>query len=302
MRALIVPGLVLVLLCGCRKEPELITGNTAPYYDGIPTVVVENYVNRLFIDLIGREPLDAEMSTEVATLEAAALGSDARRALVNKLMTNTDFIAGDSSYKNAYYTRQYELYKARCLEGASDATVDFYIGLEEFAALSDSLAGDSAGYQQHRHEADKLLEVKSSRTEYRDGVIDIREVFARMVYNRVYDQINMNTFNFVNATFDDLYTRFPTTAEFDAAYNMVEYSAPQVLFGMSGQNKADYVDIMVANNEFLEGMVRWSYLTFMGREASTYEIYQAMSHFATGLDLQRVQRDILITDEYANFQ
>ena len=109
-------GIAFLLCASCQKEPEIVPNNVAPYYQGVPTVVVEYYVNRLFIDLIGREPLDAEMSAEVSTLESASLGFDARRALVNKLMTNTDFIAGDSSYKHAYYQRQYELYKARCLD------------------------------------------------------------------------------------------------------------------------------------------------------------------------------------------
>lgn len=298
--SLLLAGLVL-LLASCKKEPETITGNVAPYYEGVPTVVVEYYVNRLFIDLIGREPLDVEMSAAVDALESAGLSFDARRALVHKLMTNTDFIAGDSSYKHAYHQRQYELFKARCLEGASDATLDFYIGLAEFAATSDSAAGDSAGYQQALHEVEKLEKVKRSRIAYREGLIDIREVFARMIYNAVYDQINMNSFNYVNATFDDLFTRFPTDEEFDVAYAMVDANAPGVLFGQAGQNKADYKDILVGALEFKEGLIRWCFRTFLGRDASTYEVYQAMADFNTTLDLRKVQRDILIGDEYANF-
>lgn len=297
---LLLAGLVL-LAASCKKEPETITGNVAPYYEGVPTVVVEYYVNRLFIDLIGREPLDAEMSAEVGALEGATLSFDARRALVHKLMTNTDFIAGDSSYKHAYYQRQYELYKARCLDGASDATIDFYIGLAEFDALSDSLAGDSAGYQQAMQQVQILEDVKNSRIEYREGQIDIREVFARMIYNPVYDEINMNSFNYVNATFDDLFTRFPTDEEFDISYDMVETNTPGILFGQPGQNKADYKDILAGTLEFKEGMIRWCYRTFLARDASTYEVYQAMQDFTTTLDLQKVQRDILIGDEYANF-
>lgn len=290
-----------LLLAACTKDPETIGGNTAPYYEGVPTVVVEYYVNRLFIDLIGREPLDAEMINEVAALEAAGLSGDARAALVNRIMTNTDFIAGDSSYKHAYYQRQYDLFKARCLEGASDAIFDEYIGMALSSATADSAAGDSAGYQKNKHEADKLIAVKASKHEYRQGLIDIREVFARMVYNSVYDQINMNTFNFVNATFDDLFTRFPTTAEFTVAYDMVESNTPGLLFGQGGQNKKDYTTILAQTQEFKEGMVRWCYRTFLARDASTYETYQAMAGFNTTLDLQAVQRAILISDEYANF-
>ena len=112
--------LLITIVYSCKKDGEIIPDNNAPYYDGIPTVVVENYINRLFIDLIGREPLDAEMSTELAILKAAELSKSARVNLVNKLQTDATYLSGDSSYKYAYYMRFYELSKARLLEGAAD--------------------------------------------------------------------------------------------------------------------------------------------------------------------------------------
>ena len=65
--------LVCGFLVSCKKDGEIIPDNNAPYYDGIPTVVIENYINRLFIDLIGREPLDVEMVSELAALKAAEM-------------------------------------------------------------------------------------------------------------------------------------------------------------------------------------------------------------------------------------
>lgn len=116
---------LLVVIASCKKD-EFIPDNNAPYYDGIPTVKVQNYVNRLYIDLIGREPLDVEMTADVAALRAASLSMDARQTLILKLQTDTSFIAGDSSYFVAYYLRLYNLFKFRLLEGASDAEIDFY--------------------------------------------------------------------------------------------------------------------------------------------------------------------------------
>ena len=57
-------GMILIslLIAGCKKdEAQIFTDNDAPYYDKVPSVKVRNYVNRLFIDLLGREPLDAKM-------------------------------------------------------------------------------------------------------------------------------------------------------------------------------------------------------------------------------------------------
>jgi hypothetical protein len=290
----------MVTLAACKKEAELITGNQAPYYDGVPTVLVENYVNRLFIDLLGREPLDVEMQAEVALLESSELSIAARQALVNKLMTSAAFLADDSSYTNKYYTRQYELYKARCLEGISDDGIDGYIGLAEQDALADSLNGNTLALIESNAVLQRLRDLKGSRTQYRDAAISIAEVMRRMVINSIYDEINMNSFNFINATFDNLLLRYPTQAEFDAAYAMVENSQPSVLFGSSGQNKSDYVHILVNTTEFQEGMVRWCYRTFLGRDAETHEVVSSMQHFHTSGDLQRVQVDLFTSNEYAN--
>ena len=57
-------GMILIslLIAGCTKdEAQIFTDNDAPYYDKVPSVKVRNYVNRLFIDLLGREPLDAKI-------------------------------------------------------------------------------------------------------------------------------------------------------------------------------------------------------------------------------------------------
>lgn len=290
----------LLAATACKKETELIPGNQAPDYSGVPTVITQNYVNRLFIDLIGREPLDVEMNAEVAALEAATLSTASREALVNKLMTNTAYVEGDSSYKRAYYQRQYELYKARCLEGCSDDIIDGAIATAEQNALADSLAGNTQGLGEANSELQRLRNLKNSRVNYMNGLIGIDDVMGYMVFNSIYDQINMNTFNFINATFDNLLLRYPTNAEFNTGFSMVENNAPGILFTQSGQNKGDYVQILTGTTEFEEGMVHWSYNTFMGREASTYEVYTAMFSFHTDLDLQRMQRTILVSDEYAN--
>jgi len=296
--------LLAVALCvaGCKKEVEVVPDNQPPDYSGVATVITSNYVNRLFIDLLGREPLDAEMAAEVAVLEASGLSADARAALVNKLMTSTAFLGDDSSYSNKYYIRQIELYRARCLEGVSDEFIEGAIGTAQQNALADSLAGNIAGANAINLELQRLLALKSARWEYRDGTIGIQEVMRRMVFNSIYDQINMNSFNFINATFDNLLLRFPTEAEFDQAYSMVDGNAAAVLFGQSGQNKSDYAHIVTHTAEFDEGMIRWCYRTFLGREPSTSEVYVSLAEFRVDHDLQRVQRRILTTDEYANIQ
>ena len=291
-----------MILGSCKKDGEIIPNNNAPYYDGIPTTVVKNYINRVFIDLIGREPLDAEMENELNTLRAAELSATSRAVLVNKLQTDVNFIQGDSSYQYAYYIRFYQLSKARMLEGASDAQIQSeFIGILTSSIFADSVSGDSLSMEFGKHQRELLLDVIAIPNDYLMDSIEIADVYGRLLYNQVYDRINMNTFNFLRASFNDLFSRFPTQDEFTRGFDMVEYDKPEVLFGKPGQNKGDYVSILVNSKEFYEGMIIWLYQTLLAREPSTTEIYTQMIIFYVDHDVQRLQRSIMITDEYANF-
>lgn len=293
---------LLILTPSCKKDTSvLFPDNTAPYYDGIPKVKVQNYINRLFIDLIGREPLDAEMTVEENFLRANDFSIASREQLITKLQTNTDWIEGDTSYKHAYYNRFYELCKARVIEAVSNEEMIGEAGIAAYSALQDSLAGDSVSMSLNLEKRDRYLRVVSCEKQYRLGEIEIAEIFARMVNNGIYDKINMNTFNFVNACFDDLYMRFPTSGEFNAGYDMVEYEIPKILLGRSGQNKGDFINIIVNNDEFYEGIVRWLYVTLMAREPSSAEVNKHMQLFFNDHNVQKLQLDIMKTDEYANF-
>ena len=294
-----------VLFLGCSKEEvpgEIIPNNNAPYYDGISTVLVQNYVNRLFIDLIGREPLDVEMIKEVDALREASLSFDARDSLISKLQNNEDLREGDSSYKAAYYNRLYELFKVKMLEGASDAEIEKERNMVYFALKIDSITGDWYNHGIHLEKINKLERVLLIDEEYRDDVIEIKDAFARLLDNAVYDKINMNTFNFLRASFSDLFYRFPTQPEFDNGYVIIEDNTPGIIFGQYASSKYEFIEILVNSKEFYEGMIRWTYRSLVAREPSTYEIEKGMNTFYFDHDLPALQKIILKTDEYANFE
>lgn len=273
-----------LLLFGCKKETVTLTDNQPPIINNVPAIKIENYVNRIFIDLLGREPLDSEMSTEVALLRAADLSIDAREILIEKLQTDTSFIEGDTSYQRAYYQHIYDLAKTRCLEGASEAEIELFLSTAELT--EDSI---------------RLLQVYASRTDLQLGNITIEEMFGRMIYNKVYDEINMNTTNFVNATFDNLLWRFPTDAEFLAGFNMVEFYLEQEFFGQLGSNRQDYVDIFINTREMFEGLIIWVYQQTLQRFPTTEETFVLLEDFYTKRDIRAIQKSVMITDEYANF-
>jgi hypothetical protein len=262
---------------------------------------VESYVNRLFIDLVGRSALELELATETATLIDARLSATARANLVTKLQTNTEPVQGDSSYTIAYHQRLYDIMKSRMCEGAADGEFTRYVGLANFALKVARLEGDSVRVALALEQIERNLNVVNGKYELRDSTITINQLFARLMNNNVYDNINMNTFNFVNASFDDLFFRFPSKAEFDIAYQIVDKNVVGSLLGGFASNKAEYCELLTESDEFYEGLIRWTYITLMAREATTQEVVNHFKDLRMAADFKKLQLDILITDEYADF-
>ena len=278
--------LVLLLVQACTKsETILVTDNDPPIVNNVPAIKIENYVNRVFIDLLGREPLDVEMEAEAQHLRDAQLSASARLELIVKLQTDTEPILGDSTYQIAYHQQFYNLAKAHFVEGVSDATIE-----NEFLPNANNTE-DSL----------KLVNLLNCREAFRLGEIDLEEFMGRMVYNQVYDQINMNTFNFVNATFDNFFWRYPTQSEFQSGFQMVENGTEQVLFGQTGAGKVEYIDILTESLEFYEGMMIWVYQQLLSRRPDSVETAEQLADFAMHKDIRLIQRAIMVTDEYAGF-
>lgn len=302
---------ICLLFASCKKEPEVVTfsGNEIPDYSEIPTLLVENYVNSLYIDLIGREPTDAEMNLDVAALESGSLDVASRTAIVNKLMTSTLFIEGDTSYAHAYSQKFYDDNKARFLDGISEGEVLEQYYLYYYISVQDSLNGNILAYELNRQQSDRVKDVIDSKSQMRLGQISNDEMCRRMCFNVIYDDLNMNTFNFINATFDDLFYRFPTEAELDEAFEPIEQvpsaedpDLTAYLFGQIFSNKSEYLQVLTTSEEFSEGMIRWAYLGLLSREPTTIEVYNLLDIFNTGNNIKAVQKSILISDEYAGFE
>lgn len=293
--------LLAAIFCSCQGELVIVPDNTAPDYSEVPTLKIKNYVNRLSIDLLGREPVDVEMDAWVEELKAADLHKEARLVLVKRLMEDTSFVEGDGSYKEAYYNRFYDLMKVRFLEGAGEDILRQRRALKAFDAERDSLNGNWAGYQVAKFEMQKLSNVMDSRVKYREAEVGLFDMAGYMVFNSVYDEINMNSINFIRATFNDFFFRYHTQDEFDRAFQIIEHSQPAIIFGKSAGNKLEYIEVLTSSRECYEGMIRWAYQALLAREPSAEEITVLMDDFFQTGNFQTVQQFVLTGDEYARF-
>ena len=302
IKAILILSFIVLVLFSCKKEDVLIRNNDSPYYGGVPTVLVEFYVNRVFIDLIGREPFDTEMENEVAFLRSYDLSMEGRDSLILKLQTDTTYIPGDSSYKFAYYHRMYEILKVRMMEGVSNAEIGQYSSNAYQNYIVDSIAGEMLNAYKKLLDYHNLNDVIKSELQYYNDTIGIKDMHRRMIFNAVYDEINMNVFNYINAVFDNLLFRYPTLFEFDESYKMISDNTPQILLGQSGQSKYDFADIVCDSRGFYEGVIQWAYLTLLARVPTSEEVDKLMNKFYYDYDFQYIQRQIMISDEYAHFK
>lgn len=291
-----------LLFASCTKSYDtLVDGNRPPNYGSIPTLKVDNYVNRLFIDFLGREATELERNDWVFKLKSNGLAYSTRDSLIQILQWDSTYRPGDSSYRHAYSQRLYDVSKARFLEGASDPDIGQAIGSLRFGITVARLEGDSVRVYANLDAISKYSNVLISRQRYRLQEIGYSEMVACMVNNPIYDGINMNSFNYVIASFDDVLRRNPTQDEFTRAYQIIEKNEPQEIFGVWAANKNEYAQALTQTDGFFEAQIRWSYFLLVQREPSTKELNQFLQPYLQNHRIEDVQRAIATTDEYAQF-
>lgn len=282
-------------ISGCSPEPLLVDNNPVPLYEGVPTVLVDAYITRVFIDLIGREPLMIELENERAALRAGALSMGSRQELVTRLM------GSDPEYLPLYDRKLTDDMAGRFLNGFSQEAMEAQIETNLAMATQDSLQGNIIAYLYWTDEALRMERTMMASAEYRANTINWREVSRRYCDNIFYDEINMNSFNFVNATFDDLFGRYPTEAEFEQAYAAVEFNAPSILFGTAISNASEYLQALVGNGEFDESAVRWWAERLLVRSITDAEMVSWKQTVGANVDIRALQALLITSDEYADF-
>ncbi len=293
--------LLASLLGSCSEEVNLVPDNEPTSDFNISDLKIENYVNRIYIDLISREPLNTELSEEVDSLKAAGLSRASRLKIIRKLMTDTTFRPNEFSYQAAYVENLYTLAKVRNLEGVGDGALRLSIGIARNGMVKDSIEENWDGYHEKQVTIRRNQAVLDSKGLLLEGQIRYHEMFAYMIDNTVYDQINMNAFNFIRAVFDELLWRLPTEGEFNRSFDMIEHNENRELFGQMGSHKDDFIDIVIQSDGMHEGMIIWAYQTLLNRAPSPGEIVTLLPRYIETGDINLIFEEILVTDEYANF-
>jgi len=274
----------IFILSSCSKDDfEYIEGNTPPPDNTIETITKENYVNKLYISVLGRQASDAEYDAGLFIVNKNNLSEENRRELVDLVMMN-----------NEYYHNEFETIREDILNSAD--TSDFTLFKQIFVDSKET-TNDPNLLEAYDYFIQRLTLLQEVITELESDKINFIEVQKRCVLNHFYDDINMGTENFVVSLYQNFLFRYPTISELEAGSEMVD-GAESTVFYQLGRSKEDFVDIFLSSNEYIEGQIRTAFLRFLFREPTSEELASMSVAYKSDFDFKAMQKRILILDEY----
>lgn len=276
---------VVLAFSACTKE-EVIPGNQPPPDSTINSVTKENYVNRLYISILGRECSQAEFDEAYGIIDANNLSLTSRQQVF-------DIIAA----KPGYYERLLNLAEGDYLDGADSVTFSFYLAQFQFW-LSNSAY--QALWASANYEVPRLQALLNATNDLNSGTITVSEMHKRCVNNYQYDLLNMGSLNFVNSIYQHFFHRNPTQAEQEAGVNSIN-GFPSIVFLQSASNKQEFIDLFFASDNYYEGQVRDLFTLALYREPTSAEQTYYTQRYKSSQNYKALHRDILTLDEYVGF-
>ncbi len=285
----IISGFVLIILISflfvsCHHDIEVV----APSNEAIPDrtiedVTISNYVNKVYISVLGREADSSEKQFGFDLLRQHNLSDSSRSQFLDSIF-----------YKPEYKVHLYDLARVDLLNNLDTADIINQIFLYNFV-LTDSAY---LLYWPLIHmEITRLDSLETIPFDLQHSIIDVEEMHRRCVNNYFYDQINMGTENFVVSVFQHFLMRYPTASELAQSEQMVN-GFPANLFLQSGQNKDDFIAIFFSSSDYYEGLIRLLYQRFLFRSPTSVEMSNATVSFIQTHNYIRMQKNILSTNEY----
>lgn len=274
--------IVLSALSGCTKE-EVIPNNQPPPDSTINIVTKENYVNRLYISILGRECTQTEFDESYNVLVQGNLSVDSRKQVISSVMA-----------KPGYYEHVYDIANAELLN--STDSIDYQSQLYTYQLLLQNPV-----YQQAwpiiNAEIARLQTFMASVPDMKNGTINVVGFHKRCVYNYKYDEINMGSLNFVASTYQNFFFRYPTQSELEQGIKCVD-GFPATVFLQIADSKEDYIDLFFASDNYYEGQVRGLFNRYLFREPTSAEQTYFTERYKNAQDYKELQKDILSLDEF----
>jgi hypothetical protein len=278
----------LALVFSCSKEPtELIPNNVAPPDYTVDRVNKENYINKLYISMLGREPNTDEFNS-ARDLLGDGVTQESREILVENVQA-----------KEEYYDNMFNIIRQDLINGVDTNQIreDYIDGFEEALENSD----DPFEIQEIEEGLVKLYLLYNSTDDLKANTATITEIQGRCVNNFIYDEINMGSFNYVVSIYQNFLHRYPTEYEIENGVKMLD-DEQAICFGGNGNSKSDFNTLFFNHDGYYEGQVINIYNRILFRNPSSSESYELTTLFKSNKDYKELQKRILITDEYLGIE
>ncbi len=276
--------LMLAILSSCTKYEEVLIPNNVPPPDStLSSIVIDTYVNKAYISVLGRKPSDIEKAEGVTLLESAQLSQTSRESFIQSVLD-----------KPEYYENLYKNYYTYLLVNFDTATItqnilifQLLLTQPEYAPFYDALSAEIV----------RLDALRDVYYELAAGNITVAQMRRTMVNNSFYDELNMGTENFITATFEHFLSRYPSDAELAEATKIVD-GLSGVLFFEIGTSKQDFMDIFFASEDYYGGQVKIVVEGYLFRSPTTEESAYYTTYYKNTGDYKGLLKKVLTTDEY----
>ncbi len=268
----------------CQKDDEIIVpNNVAPPDMTISNSTVQNYINRSYISLLGREPDSIEFSAAWSLLRTNNLSTSDRETFIELIIS-----------KNEYKRNLYDRSRADLLNNLDTLQINQQIFL--FGMLLQNPAFMQF-WDLLQYEIDRLVLLRAVPANLQANTLDVKGMHRICSDNYFYDQINMGSLNYVVSVFQHFLFRYPTMAELNSGISMVDGTST-ILFLQVGNSKADFADIFFNSRDYYEGQVRDLYHRYLFREPTSTEMTNHAVKYQNSGNYGQLQKDLLTTNEY----
>lgn len=278
---------LILIICACGKDPIIIDGNTPPPDSTIEIAITDNYINKLYISMLGREPSEVEFNSAKALL-AEDVTIENRNALIDIVHSN-----------EKYYDNLFDIYRNDYLNGGDTVELrEEYI--EPYADLIENETNPII-LEIYQEEYQELIALYNLGEDLKNGSINTVQAHNRCVNNLVYDDINMGTENYVVSMFQNFLHRYPTIDELELASTMVD-GEQSSCFGENGDSKADFNSIFFSHYGYFEGVVIDAYRKLLFRDPTSSEASSLTVSFMSDYNYKELQKHLLASDEFLGIE
>lgn len=275
---------LLVIFSSCTKHEEVLIPNNVPPSDStLSSIVIDTYVNKAYISILGRKPSDTEKAEGVSLLESAELSQTSRESFIQSVLD-----------KPEYYENLYKQYYTYLLVNFDTAAITQNILIFQLLLTQPEYA---PFYEALNYEITRLEELQDVYYQLAAGNITVAQMHRTLINNAFYDELNMGTENFVVATFEHFLSRYPTDSELAEATKIVD-GLSGVLFFEIGTSKQEFLDIFFASEDYYGGQVKIVVNAYLFRQPTAEESAYYTTYYKNTGDYKGLLKKVLTTDEY----